>query len=188
MLYTPAEAAEATGLERSIILRALEDGQISGTQDLSGEWHVEDVEIYRLYLFVAQHYCRRMCRADATTPVAEMPDAVASVQRQPIDDLRESRCKADQAAETPPSMPTTAPTGDYEIRIGDRDKISISTSFYGVHQTRITRMAFVALGYVGALSLYYFFFGQSLVSQQKVNPSMHFSSEGEALSSPPTEG
>jgi hypothetical protein len=195
MLYTLAEAAKATRLEESIILRALEDGQISGTQELSGEWHVEDVEIYRLYLFVAQHYCKQKCQAelrrkDGTTSEAEIAasttDGEAGVRQQHIDDLGESRTEADQA-ETGPSTPTTAPTGGHEIRIDDRDKIYISDSCLGSHQTRITRMAFVALSYIGAL-ISYFLLSQSLVSEQKVNSSAHFSSQREAISSTPVEG
>ena len=54
MLYTVAEAAKATGFEESTFLRAIDDGQISGTQDQSGEWQVEEDEIHRLYLLVAQ--------------------------------------------------------------------------------------------------------------------------------------
>jgi hypothetical protein len=46
MLHTIAEAAKATGLEESIIFRAIEDGQIHGTRNVSGEWHVEDAELH----------------------------------------------------------------------------------------------------------------------------------------------
>ena len=58
MLYTIAEAAKATGLAESIIFRAIEDGQIHGTRNVSGEWHVEDAELHSSYLSIAQHYCR----------------------------------------------------------------------------------------------------------------------------------
>ena len=46
MLCTIAEAAKATGLEESIIFRAIENGQIHGTRNVSGEWHVEDAELH----------------------------------------------------------------------------------------------------------------------------------------------
>ena len=195
MLYTLAEAAKATGLEESILLKALEAGQMFGTQDLSGEWHVEDDEIYRLYLFVAQQYCKRKCRAglpskDGTTSEAEIAasitDGDAGIRQQHIDNFGDSRTGAGQA-ETSRGTPTTVPTLDHEIRTDDRDKISISDSCLGFHQTRITRMAFVALGYIVALSSYYFL-SQSLVSEQKVNSLAHFSSETEAISSTPVEG
>jgi NAD(P)-dependent dehydrogenase (short-subunit alcohol dehydrogenase family) len=64
MLYTIAEAAKATGLEESIIFRAIEDGQIHGTRNVSGEWHVEDAELHSLYLSIAQHYCKHQWQTD----------------------------------------------------------------------------------------------------------------------------
>ena len=64
MLYTIAEAAKATGLEESLFLKAIEDGQITGTQNVSGEWHVEDAELHSLYLSIAQDYCKRQWQAD----------------------------------------------------------------------------------------------------------------------------
>ena len=42
MLYTIAQAAKAMAVEQSIILKAIEDGHIIATKDVSGEWHVED--------------------------------------------------------------------------------------------------------------------------------------------------
>jgi hypothetical protein len=41
MLYSIAGAAKAMGLEQAIILRAIEDGQITGNQKPSGEWFIE---------------------------------------------------------------------------------------------------------------------------------------------------
>jgi hypothetical protein len=49
MFYTLAAAAQATGLSKSTILRAIEAGQITGTKDLFGEWEVEHSELHRLY-------------------------------------------------------------------------------------------------------------------------------------------
>jgi hypothetical protein len=48
MLYTIAEAAKATGVEESIIFKAIEDGQINRTMNVSGEWHIEDAELHSL--------------------------------------------------------------------------------------------------------------------------------------------
>src|SRR5260370_23094934 len=133
MLYTLAEAAKATGLGESTIFRAIEDGQITGTKDPSGEWHVEDEELHRLYLSIAQHYCKRKCRAglrrsDGTPPEPEIAtlvnDAGDSVRQQHIDDLGDSFTGADHA-ETGLITPATASTSDDEIRIDDRAKISV---------------------------------------------------------------
>jgi hypothetical protein len=178
MLYTVAETAKATGLEESTVLCAIEDGQIFGIRDHSGEWQVEDEEVHRLYLMVAQHYCRQKYRDHRTTSEADIEpsdtDSDAGVRQEPTESLHESADRADQVK-----------TWDNDIRIDDRDKISISASRLGGHQTRITGLGFLALGCIAALSFYYFL-GQSLVSGQKVNsPAPH--SEGEANSKLPLE-
>src|SRR5262245_38451229 len=153
MLYTLDEAAKATGLESSTILKAIQDGQISGIQDQYGEWQIEDVEIHRLYLLVAQEYCKQKYSAGLRTDAGMISEAELAAStsdndagglRQHIDSLGESPDGADQAKATP----TTAS----EIRIDNRDKISISDSRLGGHQTRITRMSFLALGCITALS------------------------------------
>jgi excisionase family DNA binding protein len=36
MMYTLAEAAKTTGLEESLILKAIKDGQITATKNVSG--------------------------------------------------------------------------------------------------------------------------------------------------------
>jgi hypothetical protein len=49
MPYSLAEAAHATGLNRSTILRAIKNGRISGQRDASGAWSVEPVELHRTF-------------------------------------------------------------------------------------------------------------------------------------------
>jgi excisionase family DNA binding protein len=49
MSYTLAEAAQATGLNRSTILRAIKNGRISGVRDELGAWSVEPVELHRVF-------------------------------------------------------------------------------------------------------------------------------------------
>jgi excisionase family DNA binding protein len=53
MSYTLAAAAKATGLNKSTILRAIKDGEIAGTKDRRGEWHIEPAELHRIYPPVA---------------------------------------------------------------------------------------------------------------------------------------
>jgi len=48
MLHTLTGAVAATGLEASTILAAIRNGQITASQDLFGEWHLEDDELQRL--------------------------------------------------------------------------------------------------------------------------------------------
>jgi hypothetical protein len=49
MPYTLAEAAVACGLDKSTVRRAVRAGKISGTKDDLGVWHVEPVELHRVF-------------------------------------------------------------------------------------------------------------------------------------------
>jgi hypothetical protein len=49
MPLTLAEAAQATGLNRSTILRGIKAGKISGLRDDNGAWAVEPVELHRVF-------------------------------------------------------------------------------------------------------------------------------------------
>ena len=49
MPYTLAEAAVACGLDKSTVRRAVRAGKISGTKDEAGTWHVEPVELHRVF-------------------------------------------------------------------------------------------------------------------------------------------
>ena len=49
MALTLAQAAQATGLNRSTILRAIKSGRISGTRDDLGAWTGEPVEVQRIF-------------------------------------------------------------------------------------------------------------------------------------------
>ena len=50
MPLTLAEAPQATGLNRSTILRAIKSGKISGARDETGAWAFEPVELHRVFL------------------------------------------------------------------------------------------------------------------------------------------
>ena len=49
MFYTLAAAAKATGLSEQTILKAVEDGGITGTRDLFGDWQIERNALHRSY-------------------------------------------------------------------------------------------------------------------------------------------
>jgi hypothetical protein len=49
MPYTLAEAAAACGIDKSTVRRAVRSGRISGTRDDVGVWHVEPVELHRVF-------------------------------------------------------------------------------------------------------------------------------------------
>jgi hypothetical protein len=49
MPYSLAEAAAATGMNKTSILRAIKSGKISGSKDEHGQWLVEPAELHRVY-------------------------------------------------------------------------------------------------------------------------------------------
>jgi hypothetical protein len=49
MPYSLAEAADACGVNRSTILRAIKSGRISGSRDDTGAWSVEPAELHRVF-------------------------------------------------------------------------------------------------------------------------------------------
>src|SRR3984893_16236109 len=175
MLYTIAEAAKATGLEESIIFRAIKDGQIHGTRNVSGEWHVEDAELHSLYLSIAQHYCKHQWQTDLQrgdgrgqepeiANIADNEEGRGGQQHTPT--------AADQA-ENSASTPATASIWQDGLRIDNRDRISASDSRPAFRPTRIrfvTATVLLALGCSGALSSFYFF-GRSQVPEQNANSS-----------------
>jgi hypothetical protein len=48
MSYSLGAAAAAIGLNKTIILRAIKSGKISGTKDALGRWWVEPTELHRV--------------------------------------------------------------------------------------------------------------------------------------------
>jgi len=93
MSYTLAEAAAACGLDKSTVRRAVRSGRISGTRDDLGVWHVEPVELHRVF--------PPAMRTESDTP--ELPrdavsesstattDTLVALLHQTIDDLRADR-------------------------------------------------------------------------------------------------
>jgi excisionase family DNA binding protein len=53
MSYTLAAAAKATGLKKSWILKAIEDGRIAGRKDGRGEWRIERAALHRMFPHLA---------------------------------------------------------------------------------------------------------------------------------------
>ena len=49
MGYTLGEAARATGLNKSTVLKAIRRGVISATKDDHGQWCIEPCELHRVY-------------------------------------------------------------------------------------------------------------------------------------------
>jgi hypothetical protein len=49
MPYSLSQAAEAVGMNRSSILRAVKAGKISATRDEHDQWQIEPAELHRVY-------------------------------------------------------------------------------------------------------------------------------------------
>ena len=49
MPFDLASAAAATGVAKSSVLRAIKAGRISATRDDNGRWHVEPVELFKVF-------------------------------------------------------------------------------------------------------------------------------------------
>lgn len=124
MAYTLAEAAKATGTNKTTILRAIKSGKVSGTKDEHGAWHVEPAELHRVYPPAE----RSGAGSDATPRYAPPPAAAVEAQisalrdtadllRAQLDDIRKDRDHwRDQAqaitrqlADARPPAPTSRP-------------------------------------------------------------------------------
>jgi excisionase family DNA binding protein len=82
MPYSLAEAAQATGLNRSTILRAIKNGRISGTRDDQGAWTVEPVELHRVFPPAAAEPKAVPQDAQADALVAELRAQLADMRQQ----------------------------------------------------------------------------------------------------------
>jgi excisionase family DNA binding protein len=63
MSYSLAEAAKATGTNKTTILRAIKSGKISGERDEHGNWRLEPAEVHRVY--------EPVVRTDAEPPATQ---------------------------------------------------------------------------------------------------------------------
>ena len=82
MTLTLAEAAQATGLNRSTILRAIKSGKISGARDESGSWSVEPVELHRVFPPASATPKAAPQDAQTDTLVAELRAQLAEMRSQ----------------------------------------------------------------------------------------------------------
>jgi len=49
MSYSLAQAAAATGLNKTTLLRSIKSGRITGTKDALGQWQIDPAELHRVY-------------------------------------------------------------------------------------------------------------------------------------------
>ena len=99
MPYSLAEAARATGTNKTTILRAIKSGKVSGSKDEHGNWLVEPAELHRVYPLVGQRNDARngSMQRDATPPAAAFEAQIATLRdtaellRAQLDDVRTDR-------------------------------------------------------------------------------------------------
>jgi excisionase family DNA binding protein len=77
-----AEAAQATGVNRSTILRAIKNGRISGQRDGQGAWSVEPVELHRVFAPAEAKPKAVPQDAQADALVAELRAQLAEMRQQ----------------------------------------------------------------------------------------------------------
>lgn len=78
MFYTLAAAAKATGLSEATILKAVEDGGITATRDLFGDWQIDRNELHRSYAPIAQ--CNAGSEAAQSHASSEAADLEADIE------------------------------------------------------------------------------------------------------------
>ena len=102
MPYTLMTAAQACGMNRSTVLRAIKSGKISAVKDeVTGAWVIEPAEMHRLYPPAAAPEA-----SPVSSPVAmpghaqgDFTDALVTELRAVIADLRQERDKWQTAHE-----------------------------------------------------------------------------------------
>lgn len=87
----PKEAAELVGRSKSAILKAIREGRISAIKSENGEWHIEPVELFRVY---PERVPSSAKSPETSSPkVSSVPHPMSSVE---IDHLRDLLRRAEQ--------------------------------------------------------------------------------------------
>jgi hypothetical protein len=160
MLYTIAEAAKAIGLEESVILKAIGDGVITPTKKVSGEWHVDDVELDLLYLYLARNYCKYHWQTDAQKHRGKHhePEIATSSDRSDEPPVEQEQSDLTMLADLPQASRTVPPpesTCPDHIKIDDRDRICASNPrrrFQARRATFLAATVLLGIGGIAALS------------------------------------
>jgi hypothetical protein len=87
MPYSLSQAAEAVGMNRSSILRAIKAGKISATRDEHDQWQIEPAELHRV-------------NPAAPAPASSHTDELIAELRARLEDMRAALAKAEVNAET----------------------------------------------------------------------------------------
>jgi excisionase family DNA binding protein len=103
MSYTLGQAAKATGMSKSTILRAIKSSKISANKsDSGGEWTIDPAELHRVYPPVAERVAKGN-GGDAAIRVDELRqgwERERALLEASIDDLRNRLDAADEERRT----------------------------------------------------------------------------------------
>jgi hypothetical protein len=193
MFYSLTKAAKQTGLGEFTILRAIEDGRISGTQDLFGEWHVDEEDLRTFELATAEPVPHQdiedvksqiaVTETEQAQNAQELVPALIGASRPSLTSAKHTSSKASlqpqesrrifiRLAKSEAGIHSGS-SWDNEIRLDDRDKISESvpnSCRWQIQSFPIRGLLLFALGWVGGLSTYHFF-DRSRGSQDRVKVS-----------------
>jgi hypothetical protein len=100
--YTLAQAAQACGVNRSTVLRAIKSGKVSGHRDANGAWQIEPSELHRIYPVaeVRSDAAPQHAQADAELKVrAELAELRLADLKIALDEAREDMKRWREIAE-----------------------------------------------------------------------------------------
>jgi hypothetical protein len=99
--YTLGTAANACGLNKSTVLRAIKAGKISATRDEHGQWHIDPAEMHRVYPPIASNpEEQRREQRYAPAQQRDRTDELVAELRARLDDMRNERDRARTDADT----------------------------------------------------------------------------------------
>jgi hypothetical protein len=93
--YTLGTAAQACGLNKSTVLRAIKAGKVSATRDEHGQWQIDPAEMHRVYPPVASTGAeQRSGQRHAGAPHRDRTDELVAALREQLADMRNERDRA----------------------------------------------------------------------------------------------
>jgi hypothetical protein len=112
--YTLGTAANACGLNKSTVLRAIKAGKISATRDAHGQWQIDPAEMHRVYPPIASNpEEQRSEQRYAPVEHRDRTDELVAELRARLDDMRNERDRARTAslrnARSPPQATSRKP-------------------------------------------------------------------------------
>ncbi len=94
MPYSLAEAAAATGLNKTTVLRSIKAGHITGTKDALGQWQIEPAELHRVHPQVAAIAVRTEATPDDAAATSAAVDTAELRARVSLAEQRLAEMKA----------------------------------------------------------------------------------------------